>query len=246
MRHYGIQSHFNAVVALDVLQQVRAYGFTHARIDAQTCDHETMLRMVNDALVCGLTPLVIVSDLTRLAEIPAGTMVEWTNEPDGDIAPRRYRSLLDEACRVAMEHGLELWAPAISNLDEDSLKWLNDVRDAGGGWPDGLKGISAHSYGPFPHRGFRTREGEVKWLIAACVGLPWIITECGEASCEGVSEQEQADFARAEWAFWIAQGAQAVYWFQLNDGPHDVREHRYGIRRFDGSWKPVAETVLQP
>ena len=246
----GLQTHFGARIPLDELAYIYSKGIRLARIDAQTCSHETMLELFGDCHTCDLAPLVIVGaqDYTRLAMLPAGTMVEWTNEPDGDISPRAYRADLNTACQMAERQGVELWAPAISNLDEDSLMWLNKVRDWGGGWPEGLAGISAHSYGPFPHKGFSSREREVYWLKAACGDLPFMITEMGLASEGGVSEQEQADFAREEWQFWTDQGAVAAVWFQIHDGPTETREHRYGWRRCaaDGTllgWKPVSESV---
>lgn len=239
----GLQTHFDAPIDRDTLRQIRAFGFTDCRIDAQACSSETMLQMVNDAQAENLTPLVMVKDTAKLLALPADAEVEWGNEPDGDIEPTHYRAVLDEACEIAASQGLTLWAPAISNLNEKALKWLNQVRDAGQGWPAGLHGISAHSYGPFPHHGFDTREGEVRWLKAACIDKPFIITEFGQASCDGVSEEAQADFCRAEWAFWQQQGAEAAFLFQLNDGKFPVRESRYGIRRCDGSWKPSAETI---
>lgn len=240
----GIQSHFNSLVDLGTLHQVRTLGFRLARIDAQTCSHETLVQMLADVAACDLQPLPIVADFERLWLIPTGMDCEWSNEPDGDVSPAEYRHELDVACAIALERGLKLWAPALSNLDEDSLKWLNQVRDAGaGGWPDGLHGVSVHSYGPFPHEGFSSRDAEVKWLKLACVGLPFLVSEFGLSTSEGVTEDAQAAFYVEEWAFWQRHGATAAIAYQLHSGPTNEREDQYGIRRFDGSWKPSAFTV---
>jgi hypothetical protein len=220
------------------------------RIDAQTCARETFDAMQHETDAAGLQPITIVNDVDRLAWFARGAWVEWTNEPDGDIPPDAYRADLDRACDAARALGLVLWAPALSNLDGDSLLWLNLVRDAGQGWPDGLAGISVHRYGDgtfeTPHPGFSSREAEVRWLKTACAGLPFIVTEFGYPTIDGLTEQQQAERISQEWQFWTEQGADAAFVFQLNDGPTGHREHHYGIRRFDGTWKPSADTFPAP
>jgi len=177
----SLQTQFNARLDSPTLQQLRIFGFRWARMDCQTCDVDTMLAMIADAKAHQLTPLPIVYDLERLEHLAAGADVEWGNEPDGDIWPTTYRDGLNAACAVAHSRGLVLWAPAISNLDRDSLLWLEAVR--GAGWPDGLHGISAHRYGDgtfaFSHPGFPSRDAEVDRLLELCDGLPYIITEFG-------------------------------------------------------------------
>ena len=41
--------------------------------------------------------------------------------PTGTSCRRRYRAALEDACVVASSRGCPLWAPALSNLDRDSL-----------------------------------------------------------------------------------------------------------------------------
>lgn len=232
----GLQTHFNLPIGVDLLREVRSLGWETARIDGM--EGHSIEPMISETVEAGLEPFVIVDSIEELARVPAGLDAEWTNELDGDVTPSFYRRTLDRAAGVAASLGIRLWAPCISNLDFDSLWWMRLVR--GSGWPKGLHGISAHSYGPFPHDGFRSREDEVRQFKQLIDGKPYRITECGLASTEGVSEEEQADFLIREFEFWTAQGAEAAYWFQLNDGPTDHPEHRFGIRRFDGSWKPNA------
>ncbi len=244
---YGLQTHFGDPIGPELCGDLRALRFTWARIDAQNSSQQTMLAMIDESTQAGLTPLVIVADEARLAALPSGIDAEWTNEPDGDIAPAAYRVGLDGACQVAQARGIRLWAPAISNLDHDSLAWLNAVRDAGGGWPAELHGISVHRYGDgtfeTPHTGFSSRTAEVNWLKAACAGLPYLVSEFGYPTVDGLTEAQQAERITQEWHFWAEEGAEVAILFQVNDGPDNTREHRYGIRRFDGSWKPSADTV---
>lgn len=231
----GLQTHFNYPIGVEVLRDIKSLGYSTVRIDAQ--EGHDIEEMVRETLEAGLEPLVIVDSLEELGRCP-GLDVEWTNELDGDVLPSAYRRTLDAACKVAGALGIRLWGPCISNLDFDSLWWMRLVR--GTGWPRGLYGISAHSYGPFPHDGFRSREAEVEAFKSMLDGKPYIITECGLASTEGVTEEEQADFLRAEFQWWDSHGAIGTYWFQLNDGPTGHPEHNFGIRRFDYSWKPAA------
>ena len=249
MQH-GVQTHFDAPIGLETLQALVTRYVQVVRMDAQSCSRETFDGMLQEVAATDLRPITVVSDVERLSWFAPGAWVEWTNEPDGDIAPAEYRVGLDLACNRAQAYGLDLWAPAISNLDHDSLLWLNRVRDAGGGWPAGLDGISVHRYGDGtfekPHPGFASREREVAWLKAACEGLPFIVTEFGYPTIDGLTEAQQAERISQEWEFWTAQGALAAFVFQLNDGPTSHREHHYGIRRVDGSWKPSADTFPAP
>lgn len=268
----SLQTHFNGRVDAETLRQVRAFGFRWARMDAQEADAWTLQGMIADAEAAGLTPLTIVYDLDRLRAVPRGRAVEWGNEPDGDIAPRDYRTRLDAAAEAALECGLELWAPAISNLDMDSQMWLKWVYRAGGSrWPDGLTGISVHRYGngtfEWPHRGFASREAEVDLLRTMLDGRPFMVTEFGYSTTpgtrgrvrsilgaeyarspvgRGLTEPEQAERIGQEWEFWKAQGCNVPFLYQINDPPHPAEG--YGVRRCasDGTldgWKLAAYQV---
>jgi hypothetical protein len=265
---FGLQTCFNSPLDTPTLTAVAGFGFGWARIDAQTCSQETLLAMRHDAVAVGQTPVTIVADLGRLEALPAGDWAEWGNEPDGDILPAFYRQGLDEACRVAEARGLRLMAPAISNLDRDSLRWLERVRSTG--WPPGLTAISAHRYGDgtfdWAHDGFRDRSEEVEALQDLCDGLPYFITEFGYPTCqmsvrmrgnkhggrrmtppEGLTEAQQAANIAREWAFWREEACATPFLYQINDGPN--ADEGYGIRRWvegalDG-WKPSAYTVPQ-
>jgi len=247
----SLQTHFNARVDVPTLEEIRALGFRWARIDCQTSDGATMAAMIDDADKAALHPLPIVSDLARLDVLgvtPAVMDVEWGNEPDGDILPSTYRTQLDLACERAAYFHLRLWAPALSNLDRNSLFWLERVR--GSGWPSGLHGLSVHRYGDGtferPHDGFDSREAEVEHLLRLCDGLPFIVTEFGYPTGPGnLTDAQQAERIGQEWAFWRAYTAVAVL-YQLNDGPNPGET--YGIRRYPwdpSDWKPAAYGVPQ-
>jgi len=267
----SLGTHFNARVDLPTLEQIRAFGFQWARIDGQTSDLDTLAGMIDDADRAALHPLPIVYDLDRLELLgvtPAVVDVEWGNEPDGDISPSTYRDQLELACERAAYFHLRLWAPALSNLDRDSLYWLERVR--GAGWPAGLFGISVHRYGDgtfeWAHDGFDSREDEVAHLLTLCDGLPFIVTEFGyptDPITGGMpppakrrrflrpglylSETAAASQIALEWEFWRPYTPVAGL-YQVNDGPNPGET--YGIRRClpDGTltdWKPAAYQVPQ-
>lgn len=233
----GLQTHFGAPLGSDLCLAIATLGVKVCRIAPFDVDP---LPMIAEVEAAGMQALVIVDRPEQMRTLPLSAWVELGNELDGDVKPDAYRAMLDEACAIAIERGQQLWAPAISNISQGGLKWLNAVK--GSGWPAGLTGITAHSYGPFPHAGFSSRDAEVKWLKAACDGLPFAITECGLASTDGVTEAEQAAFYVDEWAFWQRHGAAFAIAFQLNDGLGTGNEQNFGIRRVDGTWKPSALT----
>jgi hypothetical protein len=58
------------------------------------------------------------------------------------------------------------------------------------------------------------------------------------------TDQDVADFAERELAFWMSQGAEALCWFQLNDGTNEFNpEDCFGIRDKDGRRKPAANAI---
>ena len=240
---FGLHSHFDACIG-PLAADVTRLGFTLHRMEVTHVDDATMTAMVQESVDAGAQPLVVIWDTSRLEHL-TGRDAEWKNELDGDMAPEVYRRELDAAVEIAVAHGVRLWGGVISNLDGDSLAWLNAVRDAGGGWPADLYGITAHRYGDGtfenPHRGFSSRDAEVKWLRAAAAGKPIQITEFGYPSSD-MTEEEQAERISQEWAFWQGHGLPA-YLYQINDGASTWPIDHFGIRRVDGSWKPSAYTV---
>lgn len=229
----GIQTHIEGWTDPEELRFVRAQGFQMARISAMECSAVLMRDMVNDALAADLIPFVTIADHERLPLL-AGLDVEFRNEDDGDLSPRAYRLLFDEACRMALETGVRMWGPTCSNTNRKCVRWASAVR--GSGWPDGMHGLSWHSYDPHENTEFAA-------VKALADGKPIIFSEFGYPSL-GVSEEAQAAKLRELWPFYERFGAYAAILFQIHDGPNpNEREHCYGIRRFQGDWKPAAYTV---
>ena len=217
-----------------------------------------MLAMLADADVWGLRTLTILYDLTSWRRCRRAAGSSGATSSTSRCSPREYRDSLDEAAAQATTQGVPLVAPCISNLDQDSLRWLERVR--GSGWPPGVSAISCHRYGDGrfagAHPGFDSRDDEVAALRALCDGLPFLVTEFGyktkpgltESSGGFVSEADQATYIGYEWTFWQGHGALAALLYQINDGL-DVEIEGFGIRRCNpdgslGDWKPSAYTLL--
>jgi hypothetical protein len=57
------------------------------------------------------------------------------------------------------------------------------------------------------------------------------------------TDEQVAEFYQWERNFWQSEGAQCFVWYQLNDGPDDTSEHKFGIRYLDETYKPVAYVI---
>ena len=58
------------------------------------------------------------------------------------------------------------------------------------------------------------------------------------------SESEVAESVQWDSDFFAQRGVLLAALYQLNDGARDVAEERYGIRRADGTLKPVADALV--
>ena len=91
------------------------------------------------------------------------------------------------------------------------------------------------------HAGFRSRAAE--WdRLRAIIGPDRrvIVTECGYHTAQGERTDEAvADGVAWDLDFYAQRGVEVATIFQINDGPEDTMEHRYGVRRLDGTEKAV-------
>lgn len=261
----GLGTHFNALVGAATLNQVRALGFRMVRIDAQQSDGPLTRTMIAETVAADLEPYVIVRDANQLRWVLPGTKVELRNEPDieGPDAAT-YRAFLVDMAQGAIEYDLQLYAPAISNLNRRGFAYLREL----GEMPATVHGSLhwyAHGSNPqTPHPGSSSREDEVNtWLGHIGGGQPWGVSESGFHTArrrrytdwrknlplyDRWTDLDVVTYVEAEIAFWARMGAEFYLLFQLNDGPEDIPEHRFGIRSgvfhengsIDWTWKPVA------
>lgn len=261
----GIQAGFGELLGAPTLAALRELGVQLVRLDCQASSPMATGALVREVIDAGMVPYPIVREVAQLEHLPPCTNVELRNEPDlNGPRPVEYETevhLMSAACRV---HGLHLWAGCVSNLNQRGLRYL---RDAGvERWPDDVC-VSVHWY-PHgdrrenPHPGFYSRQHEVAQLLGLIGDRPWGVSEFGfHTATRKVSwldrllgtrgtawtDDQVAAMVAEEWAFWEAHGATGAVLYQVNDGPsadsaRPAALDTFGIRRLDGSWKPVAAT----
>lgn len=244
------------------LPALKALGVQLIRTDCQKRDDETTAARTIEILDAGLVPLVIIRDVSQLALLPPGTNVELRNEPDleGPTADI-YETLVFEMAAECQKLELHLWAGVVSNLNERGLRYLSDAHVDR--WPISVN-VSIHRYAHgdsnrTPHPGFRSRSHEVGALHSIIGMRTWGVSEFGFTTGNRAnswldrllrrrrqwSDDQVAEMVEWEWVFWAEQGARGAALYQLNDGPTNATLDRYGIRRLDGSWKPVAATFKE-
>lgn len=190
--------------------------------------------------------------------------LEVGNEPD--IAHDGYASRPpDFAEAIRQVHAVvrplgfagDLISGGVSNLNERGLKYLQsmlappsvpaDVVVGFHRYPETGRGSQA------PHRGFESREEEFEALANLTSGRRVACTEFGYHTAEdrmGMfgsrrrSETEVAESVQFDLDFFGQRGVLLAALYQLNDGARDVAEERYGIRRTDGTLKPVADALV--
>jgi len=190
--------------------------------------------------------------------------LEVGNEPD--IAHDGYASRpQDFAEAIRQVHAVvrplgftgDLITGGISNLNERGLEYLHSTLAAPSVPADVVVGF--HRYpeagrGPqAPHPGFESREEEFEALAGLVGGRRVACTEFGYHTAEdrmGVlgsrrrSETEVAEAVQWDLDFYGQRGVLLAALYQLNDGTHDIAEERYGVRRLDGTLKPVADALV--
>jgi hypothetical protein len=259
----GCQTHFGLPIGSAVLLALEARRFQLARIDAGASDTLGMLEMVLEVQDAGLIPYVTVTNYEQVEALPVGCRCEWKNEPDialgrpAPIPPLIYATELLEAAKVAARNAVEvIGAPVVSNLNKRGTDYiLAVIAGCGGTLPDNVFGVT-HRYGDgsyeqahklnkwWPFGAFQSREDELRWFKATIgEGRPWGVSEWGYPSTDGLTEQDQAERMRLEWDLYTREGAAFAIVYQLNDGPGQFGIDHFGLRRFDGTWKPSADTV---
>lgn len=218
-------------------------------------------------------PHVLAAHGARVVRIAAAlglsdVRIEVGNEPD--LAHPDYRTRPQDFA-VAVRQAFDAVRDAgfagpvitggISNLSEEGLEYLDRMLQAG--VPDeALLGFHRYPRGMGPRKpqeGFRSREAEWKALMGLAGGRQVACTELGHHTAprptrflgfipvrRRVSDEEVADHMAFDLEFFAERGCALTAVYQWNDGSRpDVHLDRYGIRRQDGSLKPVAERIAQ-
>jgi len=228
-----------------LLPELAARGVQLVRDDLQHIrDRAVFDARVEEFLeVAAPWPLFIVT-AGQVGWLPRGCWAELRNEPDFDTPPASYASECRAALHEAARRGMTLWCGSVSNLDQDSLAWLEQLLRA---CPE-IPRVSVHRYSPDkhqtlwkPHAGFVDRNEELLRAFAILQGRPYLVTEIGYHVASGLSEADQAANLAAELGYWEQAGARGVCIYQLNDGASPQPIDRYGMRRTDGTWRPAMD-----
>jgi hypothetical protein len=264
----GLQAGFGDLLGAQTLADLRAIGVQLVRLDCQKASPKGTEVLVREVLDAGMVPYPIIRDAAQLHYLPPGLNVELMNEPDlNGPTPVEYERAVLSMAEHAEDVGVRLWAGCISNLNQRGLRYL---RAAGvKRWPDRVA-VSVHWYphgdsNRNAHPGFISRDHEVAELRALIGDRPWGVSEFGFHTTArkvswldrwiGVSgaawtDAQVAAMVAGEWAFWEEAGAVGAVLYQVNDGPSagsakPAALDTFGIRRLDGSWKPVAATFAR-
>ena len=256
----GLQVGFGEPVGAHTCNALRDLGVRMARLDMQPVTDPALFEAITrEALVAGLRPLLIIRP-DQASWLPDTPMldVEVLNEPDlTGISPEAYAAMVNAVYPVARHH--RIWAGSLSNLIPKRLAWLARVLALVP--PDVC--VTVHRYpknGAMPNapqEGFKTRDAEMDTLRRVVGNRPWGCSEFGYHTGPqktgwwfwtrrwSWTDTQVAAFARADWLRWNAAGAQFAVWYQVGDPPPMTDPYLYGIRAFDGTWKPVSETFRE-
>jgi hypothetical protein len=209
--------------------------------------------------------IALVADQVGL--VSAGRFaIEIGNEPDNSLAAYQQDPAL--FARLVRRSAEDIWAVVpqaivisggVMNTTMKGLDYLRRASQAG--FPDGCR-IGYHCYHTTstpdtPHDGFSSRQGEFDRLADIVSGRPMWCTEVGWHTFPSripgrffpfrpprtvqFNDDQVADFTERELRLHHIAGAVCAAVFQLNDqDPPSSFEHRHGIRRTDGTAKPVA------
>ncbi len=215
---------------------------------------------------CGILREAGFFDRTPLPALEIG------NEPD--LAHRHWKRNPDSLAEAFTEcyetvrdysRDAPVLTPSVSNLNVRGLTYLSRMLERG--IPEAAT-VAVHRYpngqSPSePHEPFETRREEIASLLSLVGARDVWVTETGRSEGPGwirrfffqrtefwLTEQQVADYMEAELRLWAEfPNVKAVVWYQLNSGADRRNElHNYGIRRVDGTFKPVAErfsTVIE-
>jgi hypothetical protein len=197
------------------------------------------------------------------AEASLDAAIEVTNEPD--VAPEwqsNPAALADVVRRIYVAvPDFPVVTGGITSTSDRGLSYIERLVAAGLP-PDVI--IGYHSYRTTrtpetPLAGFASREAEFDRLRLAAAGrrlwntevgwhtAPFSVSKgfplCFVKETKRWTDQDVAGFLAAELELNAAFGAEIMTVYQLNDGPSDTPENRFGIRRQDGSLKPSASVA---
>lgn len=247
----GINAGFGEPIAHEVAG-LREHRYTQVRQDLQFITDPTIVTMLREDLRNNaIRPLWIIRE-PQVPFVLSGDRIELCNEPNlNGYTPEVYAALWNRVAPTLLSRGATVFAGSVSNLDQNGINW---VRRAWRCMSPKPTHVSVHRYPENsgflqPHKGFQTREEEVDALRQIVGDVTLAVTEFGYHTARRKwrgfwplcpwSDTQVMSFAIQEWQFWSDMDAESAYIYQLNDSPTN-RTERYGVRRLNGTWKPVS------
>ncbi len=259
---------FGSALRVEQLLEIKARGFSGVRQDILSPADAGEL--VSETVVAKMPSLFIVRSVA-VARVTARAIRLWPsqgieigNEEDSKQSPKAYyRSLIEMSTAIRLvNRDVPIWTAGITAHDGKRLGWLEEVYKLG--VPSDI-GCCVHGYAQelppgVPRPGFSSRaaeyaairriigperrlaQSEIGWHTAPFrVRKGWFSTVTRQWTDEQV-----AGFLQGELTVAKNNGLLFSTIFQQGDGP-DPRnhEHRFGIRRLDGTWKPQAAAVTE-
>lgn len=240
-----------------LLAECQERGFQMLRVQAHTNDrpHFTLTspalttQIAEQPLAYGMHPLVIIRDAAQIDDLPDtdAVFIEAANEPDLEQfgwTKRTYRDLVMRCIERCAHRQNRLCIGSISNLDDDSLDWLEDAIP----WGEVPTNV-IEAYHRYPKSGqhpsvshFRgkTREyelGRLKGIVGDQRMLA--VSEVGYHELE-FPEAKASEYFGWERDFLTRTGHLFSVAYQIVDGPQSSShyEAHFGFKNLeDGRWK---------
>lgn len=259
----GIANHGFAVVRQDLFAETADIrGLVNECVDAP-CRPVFLVgggKIENEDTGERLEPFELAAMTTEVVQAAAYVdlddyALEIGNEPDLAVPgysehPEDFAEAVRACHFAARAAGFQgpVISGGISNLNTRGLKYLKRMI-ASGNLPEDDLVIGFHRYpesnrGPLaPHQWFTSREDEWDTLVDITRAYRLACTEFGYHTADILNDQQVAASVIWDLNFYAARAVLLATVYQLNDGPGSTWIDRYGVRRTDGSWKPVADAV---
>lgn len=254
-------------IAQSLLSEIAGFGFTHVRLDVP--ERSLIDDFVRDYCEAPVIPLFILHDVALNeplldAALPLlGESGFWLQVFNPDLERGRNLTLpiyidgilaVHHDCRARGFRGPILMG-GTANPDASNRSWLSSAVLS---MPPDVW-VDEHRYAyktqddwsrPWPR--YTSRSDENRTLRTLAGGRGIVRTEIGWhtaveqigllGSTQLTDEEATANYVK-DFTLYEADGLEAVFVFQLNDGPGDSWGERQGIRTFEGQWKPQAHAV---
>jgi len=239
-----LQSHFDHPIGRTLCEELVEMGIDCFRLSMFNATITDIQKSMLESLDAGGDFILTTRDL-NLIRMVGRVKIEYDNEPDYRVELNEYHNGFMTAYEICKENNNTLMGPCISNTDEDSIEWLNKFIELG--VPDDVI-ISYHTYRPGswkndpekPHKGFSSRDGEIKWLKAASgVRKLW----CTENGYKKNNASIQAKHLQFELEFAQRHCIEGYTYYQLNDDP--IHNEPFGLRDKNFQWKPELVNVIK-